>query len=438
MNTDIFNKILDDHKELASLPQTLTEVLNVLRDDKSSAGDLATVISRDPALTAKMLRIVNSPFFGAGREITTLSQAVMTMGTRAVSALALSTSIYDFTGKWNTSIDRIRFWRHSLEVAIAARTIAEACRYPRIEEAFISGILHDIGLLVLEKSFPDKFKNVWKQAESGEHMLELEENTWGTNHARVGQFLLEQWHVPSVICEAVGQHHNIFPPNTNDPDFSLAQIVLLANRVAKFTTSKKSHESTENVELKKTVMENLALSPDRLKKIEENLFKNVIDEAKFLEIEIGSTDDILIEANQMLYRQYLMLENLMEENSTMHKEITKSKIEKASLETVRTLTATFNHYINNAAATILGRAQLLELGIQKEQITDSNGKIQSSLGLIINGVQAIQLVLNELKNLNKFETIVYHDDTYIFDIEKKIKDELAKLKLAAKEEAPVV
>ncbi|KAA3633745.1 MAG: HDOD domain-containing protein, partial [Calditrichaeota bacterium] len=101
MNTDIFNKILDDHKELASLPQTLTEVLNVLRDEKSSAGDLATVISRDPALTAKMLRIVNSPFFGAGREITTLSQAVMTMGTRAVSALALSTSIYDFTGKWN-------------------------------------------------------------------------------------------------------------------------------------------------------------------------------------------------------------------------------------------------------------------------------------------------------------------------------------------------
>ncbi len=213
MNTDIYNKIIDDHKELTSLPQTLTEVLRILKDENSNSSELANVISRDPALTAKMLRIVNSPYYGAGREISTLSQAVMVLGYRAVSALTLSTSIYDMTDSWNISIDRIRFWRHSLEVAVAARRIAEIVRYPRIEEAFIAGILHDIGHLVLEKSFADKFKSIWSQAESGDHLVELEENSWSTNHARVGQFLLEQWNIPSVITESIGQHHNNFPPD---------------------------------------------------------------------------------------------------------------------------------------------------------------------------------------------------------------------------------
>lgn len=433
MNADLFTKILEDHKELSSLPQTLTEVLRVLRDDNSSAGELAEVISRDPSLTAKMLRIVNSPFYGAGREITTLSQAVVTIGTRAVSALALSTSIYDISGKWKCGIDRIRFWRHSLEVAVASRALAEAINYPRSEEAFIAGILHDLGLLVLEKSFPDKFKKLWKQAESGEHLFELEEETWGTNHARVGQFLLEQWHVPSVICEAVGQHHNNFPPDTDDADFLLPQIVLLANRIAKFSTANSNYETVSKVEQKEIVRKNLEIPNERLKKIEENLFKMVVDEANFLEIEIGSTQEILIEANQLLYRKYLLVENLLEENSNMHKEITQSKIEKASLEAVQTITATLSHYINNAVATILGRAQLVEVGIQKNELVDNNNKLAQSMNIIIQGVNTIQLVLQELKNINKFEKTVYYDETYILDIEKKIRSELDKLNIRNKE-----
>ena len=80
---------------------------------------------KDPALTARLLRVVNSPFYGANREIRTVSQAVMTIGRRAVTALALSTSVYDLTDKWSSVIDRSRFWRHSLEVAIGSRMIAE-------------------------------------------------------------------------------------------------------------------------------------------------------------------------------------------------------------------------------------------------------------------------------------------------------------------------
>lgn len=429
MNTDIYNKIIDDHKELTSLPQTLTEVLRILKDENSNATDLANVISKDPALTAKMLRIVNSPYYGAGREITTLSQAVMTLGTRAVSALTLSTSIYDMTENWDTSIDRTRFWRHSLEVAVAARSIAEAIKYPKVEEAFITGILHDIGLLVLEKSFPDKFKSLWNLSESDEHLIELEENSWSTNHARVGQFLLEQWKIPTVITSAIGQHHNNFPPDEDDDDFVLAQIIALANKTAKFATHERSMESAENVVQKEIIRKNLRITIDKMKSIDENLMTQVVDEANFLEIEIGTPSEILMEANKMLYRQYMTVENLLSENAQMQKEITQSKIEKASLEAVSTITATFNHYINNAAATILGRTQLLEFSVARGEITGNKQKIDNSLEVIISGVSTIQLVLQELRNLSEFKTVVYHDDTYILDIDKKIKHALEQLKI---------
>ncbi|NOY88583.1 MAG: HDOD domain-containing protein [FCB group bacterium] len=427
MNADIYKKLLEEHKELSSLPQTLAEVLRVTKDDVSSAKDLSSVISKDPALTAKLLRIVNSPYYGAGREITTLTQAVVTLGTRAVTALALSTSVYDITGKWVTTVDRVRFWRHSLEAAIACRTIAEAIRYPRIEEAFVAGLLHDLGVLVLENSFPEKYKSIWKHFEAGESLTELEENTWGTNHARVGQFLLEQWNIPLIICESVGQHHHHFPPDTFDADFRLPQIVALGNIISKFTIVKAKPILDTELSTKEMVRKNLKLPPERLSAIEENLFKQTVEEARFLEIDIGSIDEILLEANRMLYHHYLTVENLLRENSKMQREIARTKMEKAALETLRTITATFNHYINNAVATILGRAQLIEYGVDRGDIVDKRNKVVPAVKIIINGVDTIQLVLDELKNLHEFTTTVYHDDTYIIDIEKKIKERLEKL-----------
>ncbi|UCD63887.1 MAG: HDOD domain-containing protein [Candidatus Zixiibacteriota bacterium] len=436
MNTDIYTKILEDHKELASLPQTLAEVIRVTRDDTSSAQDLAEVLGRDPALTAKVLRVVNSPYYGAGREITTLTQAVVMLGLRTVSALALSTSIYDITGKWQSSIDRIRFWRHSLEVAIASRLIAEAVRYPRPEEAFVSGLLHDLGLLVLEKSFKDRYESIWRSAVCGEELVDMEENTWGTNHARIGQFLLDQWGIPSLISEAVGQHHRSFPPDLNEPELRLPQIVALANRISKFSVAKTKVDFESQFDSTEILRKNLQLPGDRLKPIEEQLMSHTVEQARFLEIDIGSTEEILVEANLMLYHHYNAAENLLKENNQMHREITQTQMEKAALESLKTITATFNHYINNAAATILGRAQLIELGMKRGEIVDSQNKTTHALDVIINGVNTIQLVLEELKNLESYETAVYHDETRIIDIENRVRKQLEKLRSAAQSQLP--
>lgn len=428
MSDEIFQKILRDHKELSSLPQTLAAVLEVIRNETSSADQLSGVIIKDPAMTAKMLRIVNSPYYG-GRDITSVKQAVMTIGMRAVSALALSTSVYDMTGKWEVTVDRNRFWRHSLQVALAARDIATAIGYPFAEEAFVCGLLHDIGILIMEKSFPGKYDRMWKRVESGEKLHELEDEIWGTNHGRVGQFLLEQWKLPEVICEAVGMHHSGLLTQNKDPEFRTARIVALANAVSNLGISTVRPELSFAVEEKGQLCKLLDMEASALSEIEQGLMSKTVAEAKFLEIDVGSQDDILMEANCLLYQNYLTVEKLLRDQRRMQQEVARSQMERAALEAVQTIAATFNHYINNAVATILGRAQLVEIKLKRGEIIDLSGDIARSMQTIVGGVNTVCSVLEELTDIKSFNTTVYRSDTYIIDLEERLKKKLKILKV---------
>ena len=428
MSSDIFKQILQDHQELSSLPQTLSEVLRTVRDDKGSAQDLAAVLEKDPGLATKVLRAANSPYYNGGREITSVRQAVMTLGMRAVSALALSTSVYDISGRWQSSVDRVRFWRHSLEVALIARALAETVGYAYPDEVFVGGLLHDIGILVLEKSFPDKFERIWRRVEAGDRMSDLEEDVWGTNHARVGQFLLEQWRIPATISEIVGNHHNYMLSDTDDSELRAAQIVALANLLSRFTLVRTRPETAIEIEHQDSLRQSLGVTPDQVRELLESMLTRVTEEAGFLEMEIGSPQDILIEANRMIYDHYCAAESLLRENRSMQKEIARAQMEKAALESLKTIAATFNHYINNAAATILGRAQLIQVKLEREEIADPKGEAGQAMNLIIGGVDTICAVVKELKQLTAFETTVYHDDTYILDIENKLKERLESLR----------
>lgn len=427
MTQDIFDKIIRDHPELSSLPQTLTKVLEVVRRDDSTAQDLADVIIVDPALTVKLLRIVNSPYYGASRKINTVTQAVMTMGYRALAALALSTSVYDLTGKWATTLDRVKFWRHSLEVAVASRKIAEAIGYQPAEEAFIAGLLHDLGLLILESSFREKFSRIWTQYEAGEDIWSLEEDALGTNHARVGQFLLDQWNLPPAICRAVGMHHNEFVTGTTDTDFRLGQILALANSLSRFCITKGSEVHVRLFERREVLAGNLGLPLENMQEIQKNLMNETLEQARFLEIEVGSAEELLQESNRMLYRHYRSLETLLRENQEMQREINEARMKDSAMQALQTITATFNHYVNNASATILGRAQLLQHGIKVGNIKDPEGTTSNATSIIIKGVETISLVMEELKKVSSFKSIVYHDDTYILDIERKIQERLNEI-----------
>ena len=425
---DIFHKILNDHKELSSLPQVLTEVIQVSGDPDSSASQLAAVIMKDLALTAKMLRIANSPYYGPIRQITTVQQAIVTLGQRTVTAVALSTSIYDKLNRVESTIDRKRFWRHALEVAIASRMIAKACGYESPDEAFTVGLLHDIGTLILEASFGDDFKRIWKLVESGESQITLEERTWGTNHARVGQFLLNQWKIPAFIGEAVGNHHFIANIKDKPPESKLTQIVGLANHISKFRVCSMPPPEAKLLENRNVVLANLKLKPAELANIEEGLLTEVVNESKFLEIEIGSVEDMLNEANNLLYKQYLQVEELLRENRLMQHQIAQEQMKKAALESLQTISATFSHYINNATTAILGRAQLLEMAIDDGDVVDTKGVAANTAQITGEAVETICLILEELRRLPTYETTLYSDDTNIIKFEEDIRTRLNLLK----------
>jgi len=432
MSEEEIFRLLRDCKELASIPQVLTEVIRVAEDEEASAGDIAEVILRDPALSARILRVVNSPHYGQDRGISTVNQAVTTLGMRTVKALALSTSLYRLFDTDKPVVDRIRFWRHSLEVAIACREIARICSYRPEEEAFVAGLMHDIGILILEANFGDQFQHIWKLVESGEDMIKQEKAAWGTDHARVAKFLLDQWRLPSFMGEAIATHHYTYSEYERAPQNRLGRIVNLGNKIAKFRTRQSPLLSSEKTSEIDNLADSLGIDPTVMGELQEKILHQWQRESEFLEIQIGSTTDLLSAANGLIYKQYLFVESILQENRKMQAQIARDQIKKAALDSLKTITATLSHYINNASATILGRAQLVELALKKKSIVDSDNVAATSMDIIVKSVEMISMVLEELKKLSSFDTTHYHDETDILDIEDRLREQINKLEMEKK------
>jgi len=426
MSEETIFQLIKDKKELTSLPQVLAEVIRVTEKEECGAHEISEVIMKDPALSVRLLRIANSAFYGPSREVSTVSQAVLLMGVRSVKALALSVGLYHMFDREQVVIDRLRFWRHSLEVAIACREIARLCAYNPPEEAFVTGLLHDIGILIMEASYEDQLRRIWKLVEAGESLVKLEETTWGTNHARVAKFLLDQWRVPDLIGEAIGVHHDSFDAEKGHlPHNRLSRIICLANRISKYRVYTMPPAETEEEARIEELAESLGIGATTLAELQENVVTQLMKESEFLDIPIGSPLELLKEANAQIYKQYLLIEAVLRENRRMQAEVARDQVKKAALESLKTITATLSHYINNASATILGRAQLVELAVEKGTVVDERRVASNSMDVIVKSVETISLVLEELKKLSSFEVTHYHDETDILDIEDRLREQIA-------------
>ena len=159
------------------------QILELCSNSQVSFGEIAVLVSRDPALSAKVLQVVNSPFYGMRRDITTLSHACGLLGIRAICALALSFSLVsDLQEKDEGSFDYNSFWRRSLISAVAARALGASTNVPNQEELFLIALLQDIGMLALNKIIPDIYSKMLNQA--------------GHDHGQVQQ--LEQKHLAAI------------------------------------------------------------------------------------------------------------------------------------------------------------------------------------------------------------------------------------------------
>ncbi len=216
---------------LPSLPALITDLTNVLKSPNSSLSKVEYIISKDACMTAKILQLVNSPFFGIYPQITNLSQAVTLLGIDKIRALV--TSVHVFSELKQKKIGQIAIedqWDHFSAVSIVCREIVkmELDNSKLNDLAFISGILHDIGKVVLLSNFPEKYQKAIALAEKERMSLtEAEREIFKATHAEVGGYLLGLWGLPDSIVEGVFYHH--CPSKSAEREFGIITAVHVAN-----------------------------------------------------------------------------------------------------------------------------------------------------------------------------------------------------------------
>ncbi len=185
---------------LPSLPTVALDVLRICQDPASDIGDLAEGLSRDPILAGRVLQMANSAYYNRGTEVTSLNRAAVMLGLRALKVLALGFTLANELPSEGRSggFDLQLFWHRSLVNAVAGRSIASAIRSPKTEEAFLCGLLSQVGKLALAKATPERY-SLAVEAGGAWPSEELERKVTGHTSSEVGELLLGQWHVPPTI-----------------------------------------------------------------------------------------------------------------------------------------------------------------------------------------------------------------------------------------------
>jgi putative nucleotidyltransferase with HDIG domain len=211
MSNRNLQKVIEKIDDLPTLPRTVLQITGLVNDPKSSAKDLARVITDDQVLTVRLLKLVNSSFYGFPQRISTVTGAIVLLGFDAIRNLLLTTSVFDLFANRNRQIrrDQERFWDHSLGCAVGAKVIGNYLRHDKIEELFVSGLLHDIGKIVEMMFLPDEFSKI-VAAVKRENILmtTAENNVLGYNHAEVGKLLAEKWNLPVKLVQVIAHHHH--------------------------------------------------------------------------------------------------------------------------------------------------------------------------------------------------------------------------------------
>lgn len=204
-------QLIKNVSKLFSLPEVCTRLQEMLESPHHSSADFGTVISRDPDLTARLLKIVNSSFYGFPGRIDTINRAITVIGLSELLVLILgASSVMTFRNIPGSLINMANFWRHSTYCGVVGKELARRCHVLHSERLFVAGLLHDIGKLVLCQQLPAQMREVLARSydsEVSEYLVERER--LGFDHAELGGLLLEQWRLPSALVNAVSAHHDL-------------------------------------------------------------------------------------------------------------------------------------------------------------------------------------------------------------------------------------
>lgn len=197
-------KIIMDTKTLPTLPSVINKLNSLSENDKSSVQEMAKIVSSDQVLSARILRLANSPSYGFYR-VSTISNAMILLGVNVVKSLALSSSIFAIMEK-----DSVGLWEHSLGTGVAANLIARKLGLPECEEIATAGLLHDIGKVIISIKCREAENEIHDLSrERKMYTTDAEHEIIGTDHAEIGGWLSKSWFLPDKLSEPIAYHHEV-------------------------------------------------------------------------------------------------------------------------------------------------------------------------------------------------------------------------------------
>ena len=220
---------------MPSLSTTVSKVLETCNNPNASPSDLNRVISLDPVLTGQVLRLINSAYYALAHPITSLPRAIIMLGLNTVKNLALSLAVLGTVGgkSFLKFISVIDFWTHCLCVGVASKCMSEikGASHAECEDAFIAGLLHDLGKIPLSKQFPDMYLQTLKRADGDQQpLIEAENAIFGIDHGMVGRLIGEKWQLGKMLIRSLAHHH--YPDEVNPKQRVFVATIAAANSFA--------------------------------------------------------------------------------------------------------------------------------------------------------------------------------------------------------------
>ncbi|MBU1567779.1 MAG: HDOD domain-containing protein [Proteobacteria bacterium] len=261
-------KYIDKFTDIHPLPHIVTTISRLIADNESTMKDFEGVIKMDPVLVTRLLRLVNSPFFGLTQTVDSIGRAVAFLGMKNLHNLIVADAMKSIfvSKKTKAAFSKKLLWLHSAAVSICSKMVAERIFSIKGDDAFLCGILHDFGLLVEEQVEPQAFHSICTSCKSTIDLINLEHQTFATDHCEIGYLMTLGWNMPVTIQEAIRDHHSL--SDTIMPS-SLTGIV----QISEYIAGQLGHTTLPNVatEISPPLLEHLENNVDEYNVLIEDL-----------------------------------------------------------------------------------------------------------------------------------------------------------------------
>ncbi|NLX20515.1 MAG: HDOD domain-containing protein [Phycisphaerae bacterium] len=289
MDTTIYD-LLKRSAAIPSMPQVAARFLEIVQDPEFDYNEVVEVLSTDAGTVSELLRLANSPLFGVTRQITSLSQALTLLGLKRVRSLVLGRYIVESIDQSKPpAVDTSYYWRRSLATAVLAARLADTLE-PRLrEEAFICGLLADIGVVILDEALGEQYRPLAEQyrPHGRADLAAMERAALGVSHANVSAMVLEHWRLPDVVCEGV-RGHEAAAAGALVQDLPLARFIGAADHVAKYLCESPG-DMEQVAEACRQTMTIVDLDPAMLVRLLTEIEPQVTELASLLRIDVISS-----------------------------------------------------------------------------------------------------------------------------------------------------